>query len=671
MNKEETQMQNPMGFEPIGKLMIRFAIPATIALIINALYNIVDQIFIGNMVGYLGNAATNIIFPLTVFAIAVPSLLGEGCAAFFSLQMGKGEQEKGSRGICNTLKLIISFSVALMVLSEIFMPQLCKLFGATTETMPYALYYGRIIALGFPFISIAVAMSALTRADGSPRYGMVGMLGGTIINIVLDPLFIYFGNKCWGPAAGVAGAALATIAGQIFNGIWFMPYFKKFKNAQLKKEYFRLKMPIIKQIVALGLSGFILQICVVMMTTVINNMLVKYGAESVYGADIPMAAMGITLKINSIVIYLVQGIATGTQPIIGFNYGAQKYDRTKKAFSMAVVVSTIVMFICCFVIQMFPMAIISLFGDESPLYNEFAVKSLRIYTMLCPLFGLQMTTGYFLQSVGKPLQSSLNTMTRQFITIIPIVMILSAMMGVEGTLWAGPVSDVISFLVSIVLLKSCWKKVFPEHTEASTGASSSAAVIQPSHPGVIITIAREHGSSGKQIGKLVAEKLNVPFYYKETTALAAQESGLSQEFISDINKNAQDNLYDLYLSTKVVQDAIAAQHKVLHKIAESGSCVIVGRAADYVLKDLQNVVRVFVYAPEEYRIGRVMEVYGDTRDQAESNIHRSDEARSAYYRSISGQEWGNRKQYDLLVDSSIGLEATAEMILQFVVAKEK
>ena len=219
------------------------------------------------------------------------------------------------------------------------------------------------------------------------------------------------------------------------------------------------------------------------------------------------------------------------------------------------------------------------------------------------------------------------------------------------------------------MVAAYWKKIFPAREEV-TDAVTQEPIIKPSHPGVIITIAREHGSSGKQIGRVVAERLNIPFYYKETTALAAQESGLDKEFISDINKNSPNHLQELYLSTKVVQDVIIAQHKVIHKIAENGSCVIVGRAADYVLRDVSDVVRIFVYAPEEYRIGRVMEVYGDTREEAQRNIHRSDEARGAYYRNISGNEWGDRKHYDLMVDSSIGIDASADMIVQFLTAKE-
>lgn len=463
----ETVKPNPLGVEPVGKLILKFAVPSTIALIINALYNIVDQIFIGNIVGYLGNAATNIIFPLTVFSIAIPSLLGEGCAAYFSLQLGKGNREKGSRGICNTLLLITVISISILTLCELFMTQLCKLFGASSETLPYAASYGRIIVIVFPFVSLDVAMSAISRADGSPRYAMVGMLAGTIINIVLDPIFIRIGYNSAGISGGVAGAAFATILGQIINGVWFAPYFRRFKNAGLKKEYFLLKWKIIRKIAALGISGFILQICVVLTTTIINNMMTKHGANSVYGADIPMAAMGITLKISSIVIYLVQGIATGAQPIIGFNYGAGKYDRTKKTFKIAVIVSTIIMFICMVIIQVFPMAIISLFGDESELYNEFAIKSLRTYLLLCPMYGLQLTSGYFLQSVGKPVLSSLNTITRQFITIIPTVLILSSVIGVNGPLWAGVVADALSFIVTIMILATCWKRIFPKEVKVN------------------------------------------------------------------------------------------------------------------------------------------------------------------------------------------------------------
>lgn len=275
----------------------------------------------------------------------------------------------------------------------------------------------------------------------------------------------------------------------------------------------------------------------------------------------------------------------------------------------------------------------------------------------------------FFQAVGFGVKSSLLTIIRTVCLFVPLGWLFSRF-GLEWFWLTFPVTELVTSLVGFVFYKQFLDAPYRESTRKHRQQHKDA-VIQPSRPGVIITIAREHGSSGKQIGKLVAEKLDIPFYYKEMTALAAQESGLAQEFISDINQNAPNILHDLYLSTTVVQHAIVAQHKVIERIAENGSCVIVGRAADHVLRDHKDIVRVFIYAPGEYRIGRVMEVYGDTCEEAEHNISRSDTARAAYYRSISGRDWGDRRNYDLMVDSSIGVKETADVICRYIISKKQ
>lgn len=461
MNESTTITQNPLGTEPIGRLILKFAVPATISLVVNALYNIVDQIFIGNNVGYLGNAATNVIYPLTVVMLAIASLWGDGCAAFTSLQLGKGDRETASTGVCNMLVMSIGMGLAVMGLSLVLLEPLCKLFGATENTLSYAMEYGFIIALGFPFVAILVPLTSSIRADGSPNYAMVGLLIGCVTNIVLDALFvIVFG---W----GVRGAAAAaTIIGELFNALCVLLYIPRFKNVSIGKKYFRLQTPVIKRIAGLGVSSFILQLSFALIVTVSNNVLAIFGAKSKYGADIPVATMGITMKVNQIVVNVVQGIITGTQPIMGYNYGAGQYGRTKSAFKIAVITSTIFLALATFVFQVFPMSIVSLFGSESDLYNEFAVMCLRAFLMCCVLNGLQGCTSIFFQSVGRPVQASINTFSKQIILAPLCIVVMANIMGVEGALWAGAVSDGMAFFISVFLLNRNWKKIFPAEQTA-------------------------------------------------------------------------------------------------------------------------------------------------------------------------------------------------------------
>lgn len=447
---------NPLGTDSIPGLIARFAIPSAVALVVNALYNIVDQIFIGWSVGYLGNGATNVIFPLTVFVLSLSSMLGDGCSSYMSLELGKGDKESASQGVCNTLPIAILMGIVLAALSLIFLEPLCRLFGATDNNLPYAMEYGRIIAVGFPFAVIDSSMTAVVRADGSPRYSMIGLFIGCGTNLILDPVLIF------GFDMGMTGAAVATILGEIFNAVFLLFYLPRFRSVSIRKKYMRTKAGTMGKVLSLGASSFILQFSIVLMITCSNKLLVKYGALSKYGADIPIAAMGIAMKVNQIVVNIVQGIATGSQPIIGYNYGAKKYERTKQAFKIVVISSVTAMTIAFIIFEFFPMAVVSLFGSESELYNEFAVKCFRIYLCLCILNGFQMPVGFFFQAVGKPVLSSVNTLAKQVVIILPAMFILSAITGVEGPLWAGPVSDGLAFILSVILLKVNWKKIFPE-----------------------------------------------------------------------------------------------------------------------------------------------------------------------------------------------------------------
>lgn len=451
--------ENILGTEKIGKLLAKFAIPGIISMVVNALYNIIDQIFIGRGVGYLGNGATSVIFPMTTFAMAFAMLFGDGAASFMSLRLGEGDAKKASKGTAAGIIGVIGSGVIIAIVYLVFMEPLCILFGASEGILPYAVDYGTIITLGIPFCAICAGIASLIRADGSPKFNMIGLLTGCAINLILDPIFIFVCG--W----GVKGAAWATILGQIANAFLNIYYLlKKMKSVSLSREAFSSAPSAIPAIAALGVSSFINQVALVISIAVRNHVMIKYGSVSKYGSDIPITTLGITMKTFSILMCMVMGLSTGAQPILGYNYGAQNYDRVKKTFRLVVIISTAICFAAFLLAQLRPMAIISIFGSENDLYNEFAVMCMRIYLMLIPLFGVNMAVGVFFQALGYPMQSSAISLSKQIVFQLPVTVILPMFLGIEGVLWAGPVSDTLSFTMSVVLLIFYWKKIFNNKT---------------------------------------------------------------------------------------------------------------------------------------------------------------------------------------------------------------
>lgn len=444
---------NPLGTEKIGKLIFTFAVPSIISMVVNALYNIIDQIFIGQGVGYLGNGATNVVMPLTITVIAFSLLIGDGAAAYMSLRLGQGDGTSAAKGVGNAVVISFVIGVIMCVLLNVFLEPLCKLFGATEEILPYALDYGRIISFGVLFSTLDSGLSGLIRADGSPKYSMVGLLIGCITNIICDPIFIFVFR--W----GVKGAALATILGQIFNAVWYLGYIRRFKSVKLDKTCFALSGTVLHRICSLGVSSFITQIAMVLVMAVVNNVLVFYGAKSVYGAEIPLTTLGITLKVNQIITAVIVGLAVGAQPIFGYNYGSGQIDRVKQTYRIILACATAMLVFAFCVFQLTPMSIVRLFGSESELYNEFAVKCFRIFLLLCPIMGVQMVTGIFFQAIGKPLQSSVLSLSRQILYLIPASLLMPLALGVDGVLWAGPISDFLAFLTALTMLKINWKRL--------------------------------------------------------------------------------------------------------------------------------------------------------------------------------------------------------------------
>ena len=445
---------NPLGTEKISKLMVRFAVPSIIALVVNSLYNMVDQIFIGRGVGFIGNAATNVILPIMTVVMAVGLMIGDGCATFMSLNMGKGKADKAADGVGNAIVLAIGFGLVYTILCQIFLEPLCWMFGATSESISYCLGYGRPIVLGFTFISIAGSFTSIVRADGRANVGMIGMFIGCFVNLILDPIFIFVFK--W----GVAGAAWATITGQFLNAVFFVYQITRCKTVKLEKKNFKLQGKVIGKICAFGLSSFITQFAAVIVLGVVNNTLKNCGANSIYGPDIPVSAMGIVMKISQVLTSAVLGLATGILPIISYNYGSKQYDRVKQTFKNAIVLSTAVMLVCWVFIELFPLQIVSIFGTQEELYMEFARMCLQIFMGALMTAGASIVIGIFFQAIGKPAQATVLTLLRQIVIFVPTILILGASGEVTRVLWAGPIADALSCIVSVIVLVAFWKKVF-------------------------------------------------------------------------------------------------------------------------------------------------------------------------------------------------------------------
>lgn len=663
---EQTNQNLMLGEEKISKLLVKFSIPCILSLLISALYNIVDQIFVGNSeLGYLGNAATGIVFPILIIAQAFAWCIGDGSAAYLSICQGKKDTGNAHRCVGTGITITLILSVLLLVLCAVWKEPLLRLFGASDQTIGMAMEYFTIVLCFFPAFMLMNMMNAVIRADGSPAISMASMSLGAILNIILDPVFIFVLN--W----GIAGAAWATVIGQTVSFLVSALYFFRTKSFRLTKESFVPHFKIFSNALKLGASSFITQMSIVVISLACNIMLAKYGALSIYGQDIPISVISIETKVFTIVINIVVGIVLGGQPILGYNYGAKKYNRVKETYRTILIATLVVGVVSTLVFELCPQVIINIFGSgNDALYLEYAQRTFRIFLSLVIFTCVIKMSSIFFQAVGKPVMAVIASLTRDIVCFVPLVLLIPSIAernqagsGINGILFAAPAADIIGMIVTVCLTIHYFKTMeFGESLEPIP----EKAVIRPSHKGVIITIAREHGSCGKRIAQLVAERMGVACYYKEMTALAAQEIGLDRQFVSDINENAPELLRSLYLSTSVIKQAIIAQEQIIRKIADSGSCVIVGRAADYVLSDYPDVVRVFIYAPKDYRIKRVMEMYGDTEEAGRKSIARSDAARSAYYNSISGGEWGNPHGYHLCIDSSCGVDAAASMVCNFI-----
>lgn len=442
-----------LGTADVKKLLFKFAVPSVIAMLVGALYNIVDQIFLGQSIGMLGNAATNVAFPIITIAVAFGLLFGVGGASNFNLFIGAGNKERARVVIGNALSLLVLSGLAASVLIHFFAEPLTTLFGATDSVFPLAYEYISIASFGLIFLIFSTGASSIIRADGSPKYSMYCLLSGAILNIFLAALFI-FGFQ-W----GIAGAAWATVISQFVSSMIALVYFRKMKSVSLRRDDFILKSSVVKPILYLGASSFMNQIAMLGVQVVLNNVAIFYGATSVYGSEIPLAISGIVSKVSMIFISIIIGISQGGQPIAGYNYGAKNYGRVKEVFKLVIGISMVISVISFVCFQLFPLQIIRIFGDGSDLYFEFAVRFCRIYLFMMFVIGIQPASSILFTAIGKSSKGIFLAMIRQVVLLIPLLILLPMHYGIDGILYAGPISDAVAAGVAFTFVYLEMKKL--------------------------------------------------------------------------------------------------------------------------------------------------------------------------------------------------------------------
>lgn len=438
--------ENPLGSEPVSTLLRRFAVPSVIAMLVSALYNMVDQLFIGHSIGVLGNAATNVAFPLSMVCTSIGLLCGIGGAANFNLCMGRREPEHAKSYVGSAISMLAILGVILCVAVQLFLHPMMLLFGATPDVIDYACTYTRITSIGFPFLIVTIGGSNLIRADGSPKFSMLCNLVGAIVNTILDPLFIFVFHM------GMAGAALATITGQILSFALVVFYLRGFKTLPLSLSDLKPNMACWARIAALGATPAFNQVAMMVVQIVMNNTLTYYGSNSVYGSDIPLACAGIISKVNMLFFSFVIGISQGLQPIVSFNFGAQKYDRVKDAYKKAVFAATAISIVAFLCFQFFPRQIIGIFGSGSEEYLHFAERYFRIFLFFTFLNGIQPVSSNFFTSIGAPKKGIFLSLTRQIIFLLPLLLIFPYLFGIDGVMYTAPIADLAAASVSIVMV---------------------------------------------------------------------------------------------------------------------------------------------------------------------------------------------------------------------------
>lgn len=453
MEAQETgQLKNPLESAPLGSLILKYSLPAIASSLVNSVYNVVDQIFVGNSVGELGNAATNVVFPLVLIVAALAMTFGVGGASAFSLYLGSKEEEKAKSVAGTSLTLTLLTGVVLAVLTLLFLRPILTAFGGRGETLEYAIEYTRIVALGTPLAMLGTGASQLIRADGSPRYAMLSTTLGAVLNAVLDPILIFGFNL------GMSGAALATVIGQLVSSILILRYFRHFQSVTLEKRDYLPRKSSVLRILKIGIAAGAMQFASTVISIVMNNVLGYYGELSPYGRDIPLACVGIITKVAALFDGVSLGIAQSMQPIIGYNYGAGNYDRIKTAFGKVGRIIAVISFAAFLCFQLFPHQITAIFGGGDAMYFAFAARYFRIHLFCTFIVGPQLLCTQFFPSIGKGGKGVVVSLLRRVFLLLPMLLIFPLFLGIDGVLWAGPVADGLAGAISLLLVRHEMKK---------------------------------------------------------------------------------------------------------------------------------------------------------------------------------------------------------------------
>lgn len=668
---------------PIKKLLLKFSIPCILAMLVSALYNIVDQIFIGNSTaGTAGIMATTLVYPFTVVALAVALLIGDGCAALFSISLGSKDEKTSNKSVGNAIIAVIIASIILVIVGFVFMKPIFNVLGVNGYNEQCRLFteqYYKIILCGIPFYMFASAMASVIRASGAPAYSMISTVVGAVINLIMDPILIFTFDL------GIEGAAIATIAGQIVSAILCAIYFRKPKLIKLSKDIFKISGRVLGKLLKLGISSFITQISIAIITIVANNVVGTIGGENATDAG---GALGIVFKIFAIVIAFCIGVAVGGQPIIGFNYGAKQYKRVLECYKKIIVANIVIGIIATLIFEFAPNILVSMFGGHAnnlEFYQNYACLSFRIYLGGILFCCIQKASCIFLQSIDRPYKAMILSLMRDVIILVPGVCILGLCGDLYKMLWAGPVSDIGAFIVTLILVSIEVSKIKKLAAETSEQAQAESTTQEEKTAEIkdrfVVSIGREFGSGGKYIGEELAKRLNIKCYDNELLAKVSKDYNIDMKMLEEVDEKQKSSFWygfaTNYVFSKKDEDVLPVsaddnlflkQAKVIEELYEKENCIIVGRCSDYILKDKPNVIKVFLYASDmNFKVDRKIKYGNLKKEDAEKIIKQEDKQRADYYKHFTSKTWGDKNNFDITIDTSVlGVDETIDVIESYI-----
>lgn len=664
---------------PVKSLLLKFSIPCILAMLVSALYNIVDQIFIGNSTaGTAGIMATTLVYPFTVIALALAQLIGDGCAALFSISLGSKDKKTSNKCVGNSIVAVVIVGFLLTIVGFLLMEPILNVLGMNgydARCQTFTKQYLTIILLGVPFYMFTAASASIIRSDGSPTYSMIATIVGAIINLILDPILI-FGCKM-----GVSGAAFATIVGQIASCGVCAFYFRKTKLIELNKESFKIDFSVCRKFLKLGISSFITQASIAIITIVANHVVGTIGGASATDAG---GALGIVFKIFAIVLAFSLGVAVGGQPIIGYNYGAKKYKRVLDTYRTIIIANIVIGLLATLLFEFAPNFIVSLFGghaNDLEFYQQYAILSFRIYLGGIMLCCIQKASCIFLQSIDKPYKAMVLSLMRDVVILVPGVCILGLCGDLYTMLWAGPLADIGSFIVTVIFVSIESKKMKQQMKEIEQEDITQTSTITNNR--FVICIGREFGSGGKYIGEELAKRFHIPCYDNELLKNISKNYHIDMKTLKKVDEKEKSSFWysfatnyvfgkeDEAMPISATDNLFLKQAKVIEELYEQENCIIIGRCSDYVLKGKKNVINVFVYSSDlDFKIQRKMEFEKITQKEAIKKIQKIDKERADYYKHFTTQKWGAKENYDISIDTSkLGIEQTIDMLEQYIKAR--